>query len=543
VPRHAGATQAHDGSTGFRRGPLQYPRRRVDEYLGDWAGARPDAIALRDGSGPMSFGELDGAVTAAADALRVILGGATGTVVAVASILDATFVVAYQSVLRSGNIVAPVNPLLREAALAHQLSTARARVALVTAEMNDRIERLRADVDELLELVIVDGGPGAVLARLRELGERSTPASADSPCLPVRHRRGAAPGRVAAIHFTSGTTGAPKAVLLTHRNVTANALQVADAHQLTASATMLIDFPTYHPMHMNGGLVAGATQVLSGGADVLDAVKLAQCHRATHYYSVPARLTRLSMDERLGTVDLPATRFLASGGAALPTTVAGRLRARFGVPVIQGYGLAETAPLTHFDVPERPKPGSVGPAVADTECRVVEVGARNPLGPGDRGEVQVRGPQLMKGYLGRTDATGIDADGWFSTGDIGYLDEEGYLFLVDRIKDVFKCDSWLVSPTEIEAALAAHPAVRDCAVVDRPDPLSGAVPHAFVALHDAAGPASVEDIVGSVNAELPDFQRIRHVDILPEIPRSPNGKIQRTVLRADVHSQVKLEVP
>jgi len=151
------------------------------------------------------------------------------------------------------------------------------------------------------------------------------------------------------------------------------------------------------------------------------------------------------------------------------------------------------------------------------------------LASGERGEVQVRGPQVMSGYLDPEQPTGIDADGWLSTGDVGYVDADGYLFLVDRLKDVFKCDNWLVSPTEIEQLAGKHAAVRECVVVDHPDPYRGAVAHAFVVL---AEPVNPEQIREWVNAQVPYYQQVQHITAVPAIPRSPNGKVRRRDIRA-----------
>ncbi|GAA0931775.1 hypothetical protein GCM10009558_108360 [Virgisporangium aurantiacum] len=235
---------------------------------------------------------------------------------------------------------------------------------------------------------------------------------------------------------------------------------------------------------------------------------------------------------RLATVAAPALRLILSGGSALAPPVARRLADHFGVPTVQGYGLAETSPLTHSDGPDAPRVGSVGPPVTDTDCRVVSVDTGSPVGTGERGEIQVRGPQVMLGYLDPAQPTGIDADGWLSTGDVGYQDEDGYLFLVDRLKDTFKCDNYLVSPSEVERVVAAHPWVAECVVVDLPDELSGAVPAAFVVLRPDADPAAaVAELTTFVDGQVPYYQRLRHVELVDALPRSAAGKIQRRDLR------------
>ncbi len=348
----------------------------------------------------------------------------------------------------------------------------------------------------------------------------------------------ARPDDVACLHYTSGTTGEPKGVLLTHRNLVVNAMQTVQAHRLDATAVAFNGLPAYHLMHLNAAVCAGTTQYLYGAPALLGAAKVADSVReaervgATHYYTLPVLLSMLAADPDLDRLSVDSVRGMYCGGSALPEPVARRLGDRFGIPVVQGFGLAEASSMTHLDRPDRPRPGSVGVPAADTGCRVVDVESRAPLGAGQVGEIQVRGPQLMAGYA--DGQPGVDADGWFSTGDVGRIDADGYLFLVDRLKDVFKCDNELVSPSELERVLATHPAVRDCAVVDRPDPLHGAVPVALLVLDDLAGTDPDElagDVLGSATARLAAFQRIVSARVVDAVPRTPIGKIARRALR------------
>jgi long-chain acyl-CoA synthetase len=354
-------------------------------------------------------------------------------------------------------------------------------------------------------------------------------------------------GDVACIQFTSGTTGPPKGVLLTHRNLTANAAQVARAHRLTAGSVLLNHLPKYHLMHMNAAVSAGSAQVPCAAADTAAAIELANKTGATHFYTIPMRLNRLAADPRLPELRLETVQMIASGGTSLAADVATSLARHFGVPVFQGYGLAETSPLTHSAGPEDPRPGSVGVPVAGTECRIVDLTSGAVLPPGGRGEVQVRGPQVMRGYLDPLEATGIDGEGWLATADVGYLDQDGALHIVDRLTDLFKCDNYLISPSEIEAVLGAHPLVRECAVVGYPDEFSGNVPTAVVSL-EAAGADSrdtgqaIADITAFVAQRVPHYQRIRHVEVVGTLPRSPNGKIQRRDLRAELVTRRELTV-
>ncbi|KOG19058.1 AMP-binding protein [Streptomyces viridochromogenes] len=481
---------------------------RLDGLLSEAARRHGDRTAIRAGSAEPTFAELDAAATRWAAAVRRLVG-TTDTVVALVSPLSPDFAAAFHGIVRSGNVVAPLNPLQRADELRHLLGVTRARLAVVTPPVRAELAAIRPSLPHLTEIVGLD---------------EEWPWDEPPEDVPL--------GDVACLHFTSGTTGPAKAAVLTHRNLLVNAAQVAEAHRLGPESVVLNHLPKYHLMHLNSALYAAATQVLCTDPDPVEAVGTANRHRATHFYSIPMRLVRLAADERLPELSLRTARMIASGGSALPAPAAETLRSRLGVPVIQGYGLAEASPLTHSDGPDRPRPGSVGPPLRDTECRIVAPDTGAVLPPGEAGEVQVRGPQVMRGYL--HDPAPVDAEGWLSTGDIGRLDEGGRLYLVDRIKDVFKCDNYLVSPSEVERALRAHPDVADCAVFDHPDPVGGAVCAAFLVAAETAQDvpgAFARRVLAEVNARLPYYQHIRLADVVDAVPRSANGKLQRRSLR------------
>jgi long-chain acyl-CoA synthetase len=301
------------------------------------------------------------------------------------------------------------------------------------------------------------------------------------------------------------------------------------AHELGEDSVLLNCLPSFHLMHLNGGVCAAATQVLFPADDHRGSLEAAARYGATHYYSLPVRLARLAADPGLREPAVPSLRAILSGGSALPVRSAEALARRFGVPVVQGFGMAEASPLTHSDRLDSPVPGSCGPPLAGTECRIVHVDDRHVLPAGDNGEVEIRGPQLMRGYLG---SPPLAPGAWFATGDVGHLDGDGRLHLVDRIKDVFKCDNYLVSPTEIETVLRGHPAVADCVVVDRADEFRGAVACALVVSRDAT--VDPVELAEFVNARVPYYQRLWRVDEVDAIPRSVNGKVQRAALREQV---------
>jgi len=448
----------------------------------------------------------------------------------VAAPLEPAFAVAYYGVARSGNICAIVNPLLTSDGLAHVLGTSEAQVAILTPRLREQLRPVRDRLPRLRRVAL--------------LPDLLTQAAGQSSRFPGSGPGDSAMENLACIMFTSGTTGAPKEVPLTHRQLLVNAAQTAYAQDLRDDSIMFNYLPTFHTMHLNAAVCAAVTQILHTGGDVSESVRAASRHRVTHYYTLPMRLNLLAADTQLASLTLPSARGLLSGGSALPARTAAILSSQFGVPVVQGYGLAEASPLTHFNSLAEPRPGSCGRPVAGTECRIVDVATHRVVSDG-RGEVQVRGPQVMAGYLGVSSDEIIDGQGWLSTGDIGRFDPDGCLFLVDRLKDVFKCDNYLVSPGELEELLRRHPAVADCAVADRPDDIRGAVACGLVVLRSQADPG---DIMRFVNAQVPHYMAVHTLAAVEAIPRSPNGKISRRDVRdqvsassADLHSAVVTE--
>ncbi|RKT55608.1 AMP-binding protein [Saccharothrix australiensis] len=518
--------------------PDFFPDTTVDGLLGAAAASGPKRTGVRASYGDLTFADLDDAATSCAAALRGLLGEQR-CVVALASPLHPDFVTGFYGTIRSGNVVAPINPLLPEHALEHLLLTSRARLAFVTTELFAHLRRIRHRLPDLAEAVLVGPGPREDANDIRTIDDLSA-------AYEVRGNRMARPATdpsdVACLQFTSGTTGAPRGVLLTHRNLVANAEQVVRAHRLGPDSVVLNHLPKYHVMHLNSAVRAQALQVPCAAADQAEAFALANDSRATHLYTIPMRLNRLDTDPALGGLRLDTVRMIASGGTALAAPVAERLSARFGIPVFQGYGLAETSPLTHSAGPDDPRPGTVGPVVAGTECRIVDLATGRALPPGRRGEVHVRGPQVMRGYLDPAEPSGIDAEGWLATGDVGYEDDDGVLHLVDRLKDFFKTDNYLVSPSEVEAVLERHPAVLESAVVGYPDPLSGHVVTAFAAVAEdrRREPGLAADITAFVAARVPYYQRVRHLELVTALPRSPNGKVRRRDLLAELITRREL---
>jgi acyl-CoA synthetase (AMP-forming)/AMP-acid ligase II len=304
---------------------------------------------------------------------------------------------------------------------------------------------------------------------------------------------------------------------------------------VTADDTLVGVLPLFHiyglNVVMNAVLRNGATLVTMPRFDLEGFLGLVQEHRATKAHLVPPIVLALAKSPVVERFDLSSLTLVNSGAAPLSAELQEAAAQRIGCPVVQGYGMTESSPVTHVTPldPERHRVGSIGPPVPNTECRIVDVAGGGELGAGEEGEVCVRGPQVMRGYLDDPEATAdtVDADGWLHTGDVGRADDDGYVVLVDRVKELIKYKGYQVAPAELEALLVQHPAVAEAAVVGRPDEEAGEVPKAFVAL---SGEATEEEIMAFVAERVAPYKKLRACEVVDEIPKSPSGKILRRVL-------------
>ncbi len=341
---------------------------------------------------------------------------------------------------------------------------------------------------------------------------------------------------VAALPYSSGTTGFPKGVMLTHRNLVAM-LRLMEANDaFSGDDTMVCVVPMYHlyGLHIvaNLGLSEGATIVTVPRYDLDQFLQVLEQFKVTVAPLVPPLVLTLSRAPQVDQHDLSSLRLIHCGAAMLSDKIAQDCSRRLGCEIRYGYGMTEVSPLSHASLPDPQshKPGAVGFCLPNTECKIVDYNNGAELGANEEGEIWVRGPQVMKGYLGNPEATRemITADGWLRTGDIGYCDEAGRLFVVDRIKELIKVGGRQVAPAELEAVLLTHPAVADAGVVGSPDEKHGEVPKAFVVLKTSA---QDEEIMEFVAGRVAPYKRIRHVEFVSEIPKSPAGKILHRILR------------
>ncbi len=345
---------------------------------------------------------------------------------------------------------------------------------------------------------------------------------------------------VAVLQYTGGTTGVPKAAMLTHRNLVANALQCGAWFNVASQEReiVLASIPYFHvygmTVAMTYPLLAGATIVLETRPDVDEILKLIDKYHPTQFPGVPALYNGINHHPKRAEYDLRSIRICLSGSAPLPLEVAKQFEATTGGSLVEGYGLSETSPVTHANpIRGERRAGSVGLPVPNTDQRVVdlETGTR-PLPPMEAGELCVKGPQVMAGYYHQPEETAaVLQDGWFRTGDIAYLDADGYCFIVDRKKDLINVGGMKVYPREVEEVLFQHPAVADAAVVGVPDAELGEVVRAFVVARAGTNPTA-EELIQFVRERVAHYKAPRVVEFRNSLPRSGVQKVLRRELRA-----------
>jgi acyl-CoA synthetase (AMP-forming)/AMP-acid ligase II len=484
----------------------------------------PDKPALIDGpSGrTITYSQLADSIAIVAYNLRQ-RGFKKGEVFGILSPNCPEYAIAFHAIATLGGIVTPINPLYTKREITHQLEDCGARF-LVTIPMFMEKARDAADEAGVEELFVFGEAVGATpFASLLEDNGRAEQVEVD----PYED--------LVALPYSSGTTGLPKGVMLTHHNLVSNIRQMEGLCYFTETDTLICVLPLFHiyglVVVLNMGLYTGSTIVTMPRFELESFLKTAQDYEVSLAHLVPPIVLALSKHPAVDNFRLPKLRTIFSGAAPLGEDLTKACMQRLGCSVRQGYGLTETSPVTHSSPapPEVIKFGSVGVPAPNTECKILDLETGEALPAGERGEVCVRGPQIMKGYLNKPEATAqtIDAEGWLHTGDIGYADEDGHFFIVDRAKELIKYKGLQVAPAELEAVLVTHPCVADAAVIPCPDEEAGEVPKAIIVLRHASEAGAIMEFVAE---RVAPHKRIRYVEFVQSIPKSPSGKILRRVL-------------
>jgi acyl-CoA synthetase (AMP-forming)/AMP-acid ligase II len=507
--------------------PLTIPEVPLTPFLLDRAAARGDKPAFIEGpSGrTLTYREWAQAVRGTAVGLAR-RGFGKGDVFAIYSHNLPEYAVAFHAVSLLGGVVTTINPTYTVAELAQQLRDAGARYLVTATPFLDKA--LQAAGEAGVREVFVFDPQGAVEGAAPFASLLAT--EGEPPAVVIDPRTD-----LVVLPYSSGTTGLPKGVMLTHYNLVANLLQIAAPVGVEEADTLMGVLPFFHiygmVVIMNLSLYLGATVVTMPRFDLEQFLETLQKYRITYANLVPPIVLALAKSPLVEKYDLSRLRLVFSGAAPLGENVARAASDRIGCTVVQGYGLTETSPVTHVTRLDGAglKVAGIGPPLPNTEARIVDLATRAPLGPNQEGEICIRGPQVMMGYLNRPEATAamIDDDGWLYTGDVGYADEDGCFYVVDRVKELIKYKGLQIAPAELEAALLSHPAVADAAVVPLADEEAGEVPRAFVVLK---GEATPEEIMGYVAQRVAPYKKLRCLEVIDQIPKSPSGKILRRLL-------------
>ena len=483
-----------------------------------------DRMAIIDGptGRSMTYAQLGDAIRRFAGGLAA-RGFGKGDVLAIISPNIPEYAVVFHGTCLVGGTVTTVNPTYRPDEIAYQLRDAKATLAVTIGMFLPAVQEAAAD-SGVTDIFTFDPTDGATW--VAELIGEPFDGTVD---LDVADD-------VAVLPYSSGTTGLAKGVMLTHRNLVANVMQCGPGVDMSDNEVVIAVLPFFHiygmQVLMNTVLHNGATLVTMPRFDLEQFLTLVQDHKVTRAYLVPPIVLALAKHPMVDNYDLSSLRQIVSGAAPLGADLAAAASERVGTEVVQGYGLTETSPVTNLMPLGEERPGTVGVLVPNLEMRIVDPATGEDQAPGGEGEIWFRGPNVMKGYLGRAKDTGemLDDDGWLHTGDIGVVDEDGYLRITDRLKELIKYKGFQVPPAELEALLVTHPKVADVAVIGVADEEAGELPKAFVV--PAPGADLTEDEVIAFSKEhLATYKQVRQVEFIDEVPKSLSGKILRRELR------------
>lgn len=504
---------------------LDYPKMPLFGFLSQAAQRWPQSVAFSCRGRRLTYGELDELTDRLAAGLRD-LGIKTGDKVMLLLPNSLEFIIGYYGTLKAGGIVTTANPLYRQAELKHQLNDTAAKAIITNGDLYPLVKEVQAVTK--LEVIILSDAQRDGTPSLGQILEKYPPTPPEFAVMPEDD--------VAVIVYTGGTTGLPKGVLLTHYNLVVNAMQNATWFGWSPKDIIIGLLPFYHSWGactgVNSPIYSSARAIILPRFDAEELLRTVEKEKVTVLYGAASMFTALVSSPVIGKYDLSSLRYVKAGAMPIPPEIKERWEQLTGVKMDLGYGLSEASPETHNSPLLRVKPGTIGIPVMDTEARIVdEETGEIELPPGQMGELVVRGPQVMKGYLNRPeDDQEALRQGWLYTGDLGLMDEEGYFQILDRKKETINYKGYTIAPAEVEAVLYEHPAVKECAVVGKADPLVGELPKAYVVLNEGST-GNKEELINFCAGRIAPYKRIREVEFIDEIPKTPVGKVLRRVLR------------
>jgi long-chain acyl-CoA synthetase len=518
---------------------ITYPKIALSGVLEEAAKNHPDSVAISYLGRVISYGELDSFSGRFACALAG-LGVRKGDRVAVYLPNIPQFIIAYFGALKAGAVVVTISPLHLEREVEFQLADSGAQTIVLLDSLYPIVKAVK-EKTSLKNIIVTAANDFSNKPVKCETPENTLNfqdmLKVNSKTLPKTTIN---PEDLAALQYTGGTTGTPKAAMLTHINLVSNALAfVAWIKGAEAKETFLTALPLFHIYGMTTSMTVpislSSKMVLMPRFETAKVLETIQKEQVTVFCGVPTMYSALLAHPQFSNYDLTSIRVCISGASSLPPQIQKQFMAVTGGFLAEGYGLTEASPVTHC-TPVDPsmrtvKVGSIGLPLPDTQAQIVDLeSGTKTLGQGEVGELAVKGPQVMKGYWNKPQETSLVlSGGWLLTGDIACMDNEGYFFIVDRKKDLIKYRDFSVYPRELEDILYEHSAVKLCAVVGKKDQDAGEVPKAFVVLKDGAE-ASVEEIMAFVNGKVAVYKSIRELEFRKELPVSSAGKVLRRLL-------------
>lgn len=525
---------------------VQLPSTSVHEYLfGDLADDDRDRIAITElaGGKQYSYGELTTEITAFGGALAA-RGIGVGDVVGLLAPNSAAFAIAFHGVLRAGATATTINALFTAKDIAKQLADSGATLLVTVIALAPQARTAAAEIGLPAQRIVVLDGPGAAADGHPNAADLLA-AGSPAPKLDFDPAT-----QLAVLPYSSGTTGNPKGVMLTHRNLVANVAQIQPVQQLSADDRILAVLPFFHIYGMtvllNAALKARARLVIMPSFDLAGFLGAIQEHKCTLAFIAPPVAVALAKHPMVDSYRLDSLRGIMSGAAPLDDELGRAVIERLGCPLVQGYGMSELSPVSHcmpFDGGRKllgttAPLSSCGWTVPNAESRIIDPDTGSAInrpthGLSDIGELWFRGPNVMAGYLNNDAATAetIDAEGFLHTGDLARVDANGCVFIVDRLKELIKYKGYQVPPAELEGVLLTHPGVADAAVLGVVDTESGEeIPKAYVVRQPDSAVTATE-IMDFVAAQVAPYKKVRQVEFIGAIPKSAAGKILRRQLR------------
>ena len=504
----------------FRHWPSDLPRSlrappiTLQEMFLRSAGRFPDKPAAIFNDRVFSYSELKKKIESLAGYLQIVCGVKRGDRVLLDMQNGHDFIIACFAILRADAVVVPVSPMNLAEELRHYIEDSDARVAITEEDLFSRFSDLPLD-----HVVLLSRVPE------KAFEARASESQPEDLCM---------------MPYTSGSTGRPKGCMHTHATILHNVAGACAWKHIDENTVALATAPFFHVTGLVhsflSAVYAGGTMVIQRRWDPLAAAQLVERHRCTHWDNVPTMVVDLLSHPKALAHDVTSLKWIFGGGAAMPEAIAQKLYDLCGVRYIEGYGMTETISQTHINPPQNPKKQCLGIPTFDTESHVVDPATRKILGPGEQGEIVVRGPQLLTGYWKNEKAF---AESWcevggrkfFRTGDLGRTDEDGYFYISDRLKRMINAAGMKVWPAEVEAAMYKHPAIKECCIIASPDERKGEAVKAVVVLKEDFSGVTGEQILSWSKTQMATYKAPRLIEFMDTLPRTASGKLMWRALQ------------